>query len=99
MCRPVSLLAIFQIFSSDQIKSIEAPIKIILCILSLIITISLFLYELRNSELYRDLGSRARRIESELNLSTGQFLGRLNPHGIIDHTISINLIYVSSIVA
>jgi hypothetical protein len=40
------------------------------------VTLGLFIYEKRNTELYDDLVSRGRRIEAELGYHTGHFLGR-----------------------
>jgi hypothetical protein len=47
--------------------------------------------QLRNA---LDLISRARKIEKELGIDTGQFLGRLKPpHVFLQHDASTNLIY------
>ena len=72
--------------------------QLVLAILGFIATTSLFLYELRNSELYTDLGSRARRIESELGVHTGQYLGRLTRQSRwVDHKFALHLVYLSAL--
>ena len=84
--------------SSDKLKIVPRPFLIVLANLGLIVTFGLFLYERRNSELYIDLGSRARRIESGLGVHTGQFLGRLDPQNlVVDHQFAICLIYLSAL--
>ena len=60
------------------------------------ITLGLWIYDRRNNELYDDLISRARRIETELRIDTGQFLGRRQPgHPLINHSNAVNLIYLT----
>ncbi|HLO32683.1 MAG TPA: hypothetical protein VK249_26285, partial [Anaerolineales bacterium] len=44
-----------------------------IALFGLLITIALFVYEKRNSELYDDLISRGRKIEEELGVDTGIF--------------------------
>jgi hypothetical protein len=64
-----------------------------------IFTLAIWLYEKRNSELHDDLVSRARKIESELGIETGQFLGRkINTYFFIKHDIALNIIYFTSMI-
>ncbi len=59
-----------------------------------LVTLALFIYDRRNSQLYNDLVSRARRIEEELGVDTGQFRGRKKPSNqLINHRVATNLIY------
>ncbi|HUX88438.1 MAG TPA: zinc ribbon domain-containing protein [Chloroflexota bacterium] len=65
----------------------------------LVVIIALHVYERRNSELYDDLISRGRRIELELGVDTGQFLGRLESTKhyfggiLVKHDHAIDTIY------
>ena len=55
----------------------------------LLITIALCVYDRRNSELYDDMISRGRKIEEELGVDTGLFLGRRDPsQKFINHGVS-----------
>jgi hypothetical protein len=93
----VSFLAIAGLISATGwLAAIHPLLRVGLSMLGFTATLALYFYEMRNSELYDDLGSRARRIEYELGVKTGQFLGRLNPDPCrwwIDHKISVRLIY------
>jgi hypothetical protein len=93
------------LISKDASPAGEAKAaRTVLAVLGFIVSVGLYLYERRNSELYDDLISRARRIESELGIATGQFLGRLK--GLrkvlwllpVQHDWAINLTYISVIV-
>jgi len=71
-----------------------------IALFGLLITLALFVYEKRNSELYDDLISRGRKIEEELGVDTGIFLGRReSSHKLIKHDVAINLIYGTAITA
>jgi hypothetical protein len=68
--------------------------RIAIAVLGFLVTAALFIYERRNSALHDDLISRARRIESELGLYSGQFLGRLAaPSRLLRHDTAIRTIY------
>ena len=74
--------------------------RIGIAIFGLLVTIGLYIYDQRNSELYNDLISRGRKIEEELGVDTGQFLGRREPsRPLINHSNATNLIYGASLVA
>jgi hypothetical protein len=71
-----------------------------IALFGLLITIALFVYDKRNSELYDDIISRGRKIEEELGIDTGLFLGRReSAHKLIKHDIATNLIYGTALVA
>lgn len=81
-----------------------------IALFGLVVTVALWIYETRNSELYDDLVSRGRRIEEELGVGTGHFKGRLKPSSRylsaplriripMQHDIALNLIYGSSVAA
>lgn len=75
-----------------------SPAVALLSIVGLLATVGLFTYDRRNSDLHDDLISRARRIESELGIDTGQFRGRLSPsHRFLGHDSATTLVYGASI--
>lgn len=77
----------------------DSAIKIFGNIIGLIIRIAAWLYGKRNSELNDDLISRARKIDSELGIETGQFLGRkLNSSFLVKRDIALNIIYFTSMI-
>jgi hypothetical protein len=67
--------------------------------LGLIVTCALAVYDQRNSQLHDELISRGRRIEYELGMSVGQFLGRPGSVGWVKHDIAILTVYVASVLA
>ena len=54
-----------------------AVIQTGVALFGLTVTYALFVYDQRNSQLHDDLISRGRRIELELSVHTGHFMGRL----------------------
>jgi hypothetical protein len=75
----------------------DTPIIWLLALVGLIATAGLWVYDRRNSQLYDDLISRGRRIEAELGLDTGQFLGRKDPSRVwLTHSTATNLVYLGS---
>lgn len=102
----VSGLFLIRLLSGD---GPPPTVKAGIALFGLAVTSALWMYEVRNSELYDDLISRGRRIETELGVGTGHFRGRLKlvsrhllgPLGLrvrIQHDIAINLIYVASMI-
>lgn len=91
----ISVVAFIGLFSSGGSGTQASSIaRTAIALFGLLITLGLFVYELRNSQLYDDLISRGRKIEEELGIDTGQFRGRRTPtHALIKHDIAINLIY------
>ncbi len=91
----VSILAIKEISLINDFS-----LKVILSILGFVATIAIWLYEIRNSQLHDDLISRARKIEEELGIETGQFKGRLKSKNfLIKHDVALFIIYVCSILS
>lgn len=75
-------------------QGLTPTMRTAIILFGLVVTVALYIYERRNSELYDDLISRGRRIEQELGVHTGHFLGRRRPANfLIKHSVSINLIY------
>jgi hypothetical protein len=73
--------------------------RLLFSILGLIAVIGVRIYDIRNSGLHDELISRARKIEEELGISTGAFLGRPKPKNGITHDVATFLIYGAAIVA
>ncbi len=92
-----------------------AVIQTGVALFGLTVTYALFVYDQRNSQLHDDLISRGRRIEQELSVHTGHFMGRLESYkwffrkeppksfklGIlhIKHDTATNLIYGAAMIA
>jgi hypothetical protein len=85
---------------------LSSDIRVGIAVFGLIVTLALWAYEVRNSQLYDDLISRGRRIEAELGVNTGHFRGRLESSSRyllgplrvrIQHDTAINLIYGTSV--
>src|SRR5688572_18294402 len=92
----VSGVVLFSLLSNKS-DGPSALARMGIALFGLLITIALFVYEKRNSELYDDLISRGRKIEEELGVDTGLFRGRRSPSSrFIKHDIAINLIYGAS---
>lgn len=74
--------------------------RVALAALGLAVVVGLTIYDERNSELYNDLISRARKIEEELGFDTGQFRGRVDPKSKgINHSNGTRLVYGASLAA
>jgi hypothetical protein len=70
------------------------------CLAGLGVTLGLVIYNRRNDGLYDDLISRARRIEHELGVYTGMFLGRKTPPtALVQHNVATWLIYGVALLA
>lgn len=95
----VSVALLISLLSRNKLDEGLSPFsRIVISIFGLLITLGISIYEQRNSELYGDLRDRARQIEKELGIDTGQFLGRIKPSKLwINHENAIKLIYGTSI--
>ncbi|HVF99980.1 MAG TPA: hypothetical protein VND68_09090 [Chloroflexia bacterium] len=91
-------------------QSIDPLVKLLIACLGLAVTSALYVYEIRNSDLYNDLTSRGSKIEEELGVDKGIFRGRPSPerrllwiipgkHFLIQHSLAINTIYWASILS
>lgn len=93
---PLVTLAVFAIGGSGEQSIVRAVISLVITLLGLAVTVALYVYDSRNSELYDGLISRGRRIEAELGVGTGVFLGRENPTwDMISHGTATDIIYGS----
>jgi len=80
--------------------AVPALLRLLFCAIGLASTVGLWLYDARNSELHNELISRARKIEEELDLHTGAFLGRPAPRSDwVKHDRATTLIYGAAFVA
>lgn len=78
---------------------LQGPDALLVGLVGLLATVGLLIYEIRNSVLYDDLISRGRRIEAELGLTNGVFLGRPGPKTkLFSHTPAIALIYLGAVI-
>jgi hypothetical protein len=91
----VSVLLLIGLLSgAGENKGLSANARVGIIVLGAVITFALYVYDRRNSELYNDLISRARRIEDELGVDTGLFRGRPKPsNSLIQHDVATNLVY------
>jgi hypothetical protein len=79
--------------------AISAAARTTVALLGLLLTGAIRLYDLRNTDLYNDLVGRGRQIEAELGIHTGQFRGRPDSRGLIQHDVAIRAVYVLSAAA
>ncbi len=99
---PVAGLGLFAVVSSGgPLAGSPTAARIGAALFGFLVTAGLYIYDLRNSQLYDDLISRGRRAELELGLDTGIFLGRKRPRpgSLVRHGLATGLIYGTVLVA
>ncbi|MEM9607829.1 MAG: hypothetical protein AAGA99_10445 [Actinomycetota bacterium] len=64
-----------------------------------VITVGLYLYDRRNSQLYDDLISRGKHLEHAMGFSSGVFQGRLKSTTPISHGAALRVIYSATLLA
>ena len=95
----VSGVALLASQNGDGVITTTVP-RVSLALFGLVVTMGLYIYDRRNSELYNDLISRGRKIEEELGVDMGNFRGRPEPkHTIVVHGSATTLIYGASAAA
>ncbi len=96
----LSVLAWSQLLPSDELRFGAGVVGGVgIGLLGLVIAVGIMIYDQRNDELYNDLASRCRRIESELGIDTGPFRGRPEPQRLgISHGTGTNLVYWAVVV-
>jgi hypothetical protein len=95
----VSGVALLASQNGDGVITTAVP-RVSLALFGLVVTLGLYIYDRRNSELYDDLISRGRKIEEELGMDTGHFRGRPKPKNtIVTHGSATTLIYGASAAA
>ena len=92
----VSVFALVALLTRGQPPT---AVTVGICCFGSVVTAALLLYDQRNSQLHDELISRGRRIESELGVVTGLFLGRPGSWGIVKHDIALLIIYTTSLAA
>ena len=70
--------------------------RAIIAVFGMVVTLGIAIYDQRNSQLHDELISRARRIEYELGITCGQFLGRPGSRPIVKHDVALAIIYSSA---
>jgi hypothetical protein len=98
------LLAIVPSVSAIGIKELyavncENHVKVFFAILGIVITFSIFIFELRNRQIIKALNKRKVALEDEMNVPTTVFVQDLQSSGIVTHRFSMNLIYITAIVS
>jgi hypothetical protein len=84
----------------ERFWAIPSGIRALMALLGLTVTGGLWIYDKRDSELHDELISRARKLESELGVDTGAFLGRPKPRSAwIQHGRATALIHGAALVA
>jgi hypothetical protein len=98
----ISVLAWTELYKNILVDTVINTISgMVITMLGLSITYGIRIYDNRNNELYNDLVSRARKIEDELGIHTGNFRGRLEANKkdvfgkTINHGRALNIIYLS----
>jgi hypothetical protein len=71
----------------------EALGGVFIATFGLVVTLAIAVYDQRNSQLHDELISRARRIERDLGLAVGQFLGRPGSWKFVNHDTALLTIY------
>jgi hypothetical protein len=90
----VSVIALSQVLKQGGSESLTTGAKLSIVAVGAVVTAGLWIYDTRNSELHDELISRARRIEAELGVHTGAFMGRPGPwHQVISHRSALGLVY------
>jgi hypothetical protein len=98
------LLAIVPSVSAIGIKELyavncENHVKVFFAILGIVITFSIFIFELRNRQIIKALNKRKVALEDEMDVPTTVFIKDLQSSGIVTHRFSMNLIYITAIVS
>jgi hypothetical protein len=98
------LLAIVPSVSAIGIKELyavncENHVKVFFAILGIVITFSIFIFELRNRQIIKALNKRKVALENEMDVPTTVFMKDLQSSGIVTHRFSMNLIYITAIVS
>jgi hypothetical protein len=94
----VSIVALTQVLRPAGSQSLNSGAKVTIVALGAVVTVGIWMYDTRNSELHDELLSRARRAEAELGVHTGAFMGRPGPwHKAVSHRTALGLIYGATV--
>jgi hypothetical protein len=90
----VSVIALSQVLKDDDTSPLPTPAKLLIIAIGAAMSGGLWIYDTRNNELYDELISRGRRIEAELGVHTGAYLGRpASWHSVISHRSALGIVY------
>jgi hypothetical protein len=94
----VSVVVLISLFGGEAAARMSPIVRTMIAVFGLLATGAFWIYEQRNDQFYNGLADRARKIEEELGIDTGQFRGRLRPFKRylifpVDHSFAINTIY------
>jgi Putative peptidoglycan binding domain len=94
----VSIAVLISLLSQKPDEKLSRYSQLGISTFGLLITLGIRIYDQRNTELYKDLIHKGRRIEEELGINIGQFRGRIQPSmSWFNHDTSINIIYYTAI--
>lgn len=80
-------------------RELEAGPGLAIAVFGFVVTLALWIYDQRNSQLHDELISRGRRIEYELGIGVGQFKGRPGSSAIVKHDAATAVVYVATLAA
>ena len=80
-------------------RELEAGPGLAIAVFGFVVTLALWIYDQRNSQLHDELISRGRRIEYELGIGVGQFKGRPGSWAIVKHDAATGIVYVATLAA
>ena len=72
---------------------------LVIAVFGMVVSGAIAVYDQRNSQLHDELISRGRRIEHELGITVGQFLGRPGSWRFVKHDIQLAIIYGAVVAA
>jgi hypothetical protein len=93
----VSAVALATLLTRKPDEVLETWAGIGIAAFGFLVTLALFIYDQRNSQLHDELISRGRRIEYELGIQVGQFLGRPGSWRFVKHDYATSLVYVATL--
>ncbi len=96
----VSGIGLFILLDDDgTIASSPAWARATAAAFGFVITLGLYIYDRRNSQLYDDLISRGKHLENAMGFSGGVFRGRLVSTSPINHGTALRIIYIATLLA
>jgi hypothetical protein len=90
----ISALALVAIVSpSGPLEGASAPVRVAAALAGFVVTAMVRMYDVRNSELYDDLISRARSLEASLGVELGAFNHRRSSVWPVEHDRALRWLY------
>jgi hypothetical protein len=92
---PIAAVALIAVVAqAGPFEGLNKWVRVGLAAFGLLATVGLWVYDQRNDELYDDLISRGRRLEFELGVHTGVFLGRPGSQRRgVNHGMATRIVY------